>query len=371
MAFRRLKLLGLIKSRLKALIYLLKTRGLKSAYNFIWVHIFTRDSGLALMDPIIRKFPILAPYPEQIEVEITTKCHLKCTMCEHTYWNEQPKDMSLDEFKKIIDQFPKLKWLGITGIGSNFLNKDFIQILSYVKRKSVYVEFFDTFDLINEINAEELIKVGVDKIWMSIDAANKETYNAIRIGTDFDKVVRNVKTLMKIKKKYKSPFPEIFFHFIINNSNFNELPDFIRLVHSIVNSGYNLATLIYFSSILQFKEIEYMKTTLPEKIKTETEKCAKDLNIFVGWNQNIKQTRCVKDCTRWTEPFILATGHVQPCCAINEANTRQYQKDNSLGNLLYTDFRKIWKNEFNDLINSIHNNKFPDICRHCRNFVQK
>ena len=369
MADSRWKFAGLIASRLKGFFYLLKKGRLKEAYNYLWVHAFTRDSGLALFDPVLRKFPFLISYPETAEIEITTRCHLKCTMCEHTYWYEPARDMSFDEFRKIIDQFPDLKWLGVTGIGSNFLNKDFVRMLVYAKSRSIYVEFFDTFDLIDEKNARALIEAGVNKIWMSIDGATKKTYDGIRVGTSFEKVTANARRLMELKKEYKTPFPEIWFHYIVSEANSKELPDFVRLVKDMTKSGTNLATMIYFSNLLSFDQVQHMRGSLSKEVKTETENTAKGLGIYLGWNENIKPSRQVKECTRWTEPFILATGHVQSCCAINEANTRQYQKENSLGNLLERDFHDIWKKEFSGLISEIHSNRLPKICKHCRTFL--
>ena len=66
-----------------------------------------------------------------MEIEVTTRCNLKCIICEHTYWDEPNRDMSFEQFKGIVDQFPKLKWIGLTGIGESFINKDFMKMLRY------------------------------------------------------------------------------------------------------------------------------------------------------------------------------------------------------------------------------------------------
>ena len=181
---RRLRLLTVMISRFKYIWYLITQLKFKMAYNHLWVGMFTRDSGLALFDTIHTWFPFFRPYPQTMEIEITTKCHLKCVICEHTYWKEPGYDMSFDQFKHIINQFPDLKWIGTSGIGSNFLNKDYMKMLRYLKDRSVYVEFFDSFDLIDESIANELIDMKIDKIWMSFDGANKEDYDKIRCGTN-------------------------------------------------------------------------------------------------------------------------------------------------------------------------------------------
>ena len=59
-------LLKLAWARAKAILYLLKRGKFKLAYNYIWVSLFTRDSGASLLDPLYRRFPWLVRYPETI-----------------------------------------------------------------------------------------------------------------------------------------------------------------------------------------------------------------------------------------------------------------------------------------------------------------
>jgi len=148
-----------------------------------------------------------------------------------------------------------------------------------------------------------------------------------------------------------------------------EIPAFVELVGEIVNNGSNLATVIYFTKLLHFKEVEQFIPIIPDKIIKEAENLSRKHNIYILWNQNIKPTKPISFCTRWTEPFILSTGHVQSCCAINEANMREYQKRKSLGNLLKTDFKTIWCNEHKKMRKAIHKGELPEICRYCRAFL--
>lgn len=370
---RRLRVLGLAWSRIKILSHLIKKGKFKNAHSYLYSSLFVRDAGLAITDWLYRINPNLAPYPKAIEIEVTTRCHLRCIICEHTYWTEPPRDMSFDEFKRIIEQFPQLKWIGLSGIGSAFLNKDFLKMVRYLKARSVFVEFFDTFDLIDKNISRELVEIGVDKIWMSIDAAEKETYEKIRVGCNFDKAIGNLTDLIAIKKQFKTPIPEIWFHYIINKYNVLEMPKFIDMVHTIVSeSKTNYATLIFFTSLLYFDKIEFLRPIIPEEIKNEVLERAKRYNLYVSWNENVLSNKPVNDCTKWNEPFILATGHVQPCCAINEANDRDYQKRHCMGNLLTEDFQDIWQSDkYKALKRNIHNGVFPEICKDCRLYRKK
>ncbi|MBI5307453.1 MAG: hypothetical protein HZB37_03715 [Planctomycetes bacterium] len=53
--------------------------------------------------------------------------------------------MSYNEFVYIIGQFPNLKWVGMTGIGTSFLNKDFLRMIEYVKSNKIDVEIYAPF----------------------------------------------------------------------------------------------------------------------------------------------------------------------------------------------------------------------------------
>lgn len=373
MDVRRIKLLGIIFSRLRYVLFLLGRGKFRMAFNHIWVGIWTRDSGMALHDTLYRTFPFIRPYPETMEIEVTTRCHLRCSICEHTYWSEPPRDMSFDELKRIVDQFPDLKWVGTSGIGSSFLNKDFMKMLRYLKSRSVYVEFFDSFDLIDEKVARELIEMGIDKIWVSFDAAREETYEKIRCGTKFYKVLGNIEAMLKLKEEIKSPLPEIWFQLIVTKHNVAEMPEYVDLVQGLVkDKKYNYATLIFWTNILSFPEVQSIATDIPEEIRSEVLKKGREYGIYINWNENIEPTNPPGCCVRWNEPFVLVTGHVQPCCIINQANQREHQKKYSFGNLLEQDFHDIWKSkEFKDFLKVLRKDKFPAICKYCRLYLPK
>lgn len=348
-------------SKFKRLVFLLRTKGLKYTYNYIHFSLL-----FGTKDPLLLKFLYwLEPYPSYIEIEVTTRCGLKCIMCEHTYWKEKNRDMSFSEFKSIVDQFPGLKWIGLTGIGESFLNKDFIKMLGYVKGKDIFVELYDNFYFLDNKTIKELFELGIDKIFISLDAATKETYEKIRVGSNFGKVVNNLKTLFRLKKERKAYFPQIGFHYIVNKLNLKEIPQYIDLVHSLTN-GQN--TVIRFTRMLHsFKEVENLFTEIPPEIIKLSEDKAKKLGIEVDWNADVPTEKpSLEKCTEWTMPFVFATGDVIPCCAGNEAGNRDFQKRTALGNVFEKSFKEIWKGQkYTDLRKKLKEGKVPPACINC------
>jgi len=274
--------------------------------------------------------------------------------------------MTYEEFKYILDQFPKLKWIGLTGIGESFINKDFVKILKLVKSRGIYIELFDTFFFIEEKLANKIIDLEVDKLILSMDAATKETYEKIRKGANFDNIIKNISNFIKIKKQKKAHFPELEVHFIVNNLNYKEIPDYIRLAHKLGING-----VVRFTSLLHgFNKIKKYEKEIPQEIIDKTNKIADELDMKVAWNKNIPPShkrKPITDCTWWIMPFIFVTGHVIPCCSGNEANRRYFQKKYSLGNVFEKPFKEIWNSKkYRKFRKDVHEGKTPIQCIDCR-----
>lgn len=354
----------------KTIYYLIKKRGVKSALNFILTKLLVTDEGgeISILDPLFRAFPSLAPYPYKIEVEITSICNKKCILCEHTHWNEIEWSLTLKDFKYIVDQFPKLRWINMTGEGSSFLNKDYMEMIKYVRGKDISVNFVDEFEFINEKRAHELIELGVNSIWISMDGATKETYEKIKVGCDFDKVLKNIKSFLRIKKEIHSPLPMLGFRYIVTTLNVHEMPQFIELIASL---GNNLGdgSRVEFVGLLAFDEIKHLQLPeIPEEIINDTLRRAKDLCIHVSFAHE-SDLPAMERCAAWAEPYIMMEGYVLPCCAVLMANRRPFLREHSFGNILEQSFEEIWNSQrYKEFRKTIPRNKgqVPILCSGCR-----
>lgn len=372
MDLRRLKLLPLARYKLKYLGHIaLARRDLRAARSFFWATLFSRDAGLALQDFLYRYFPALGPYPKQMEIEVTTACNLKCTICEHTYWKEHPRHMRFEQFQQIMDQFPNLRWVGVTGIGSGFLNPRYLDMLRYLKEvKHCYVEFFDPFLLLDEGISRELIRIGIDKIWISMEAARKETYEAIRVGSSFERVTANLRALVRAKREVRSPLPELWFHFIITQQNQAEMEEYVELVADLVEEDEGRsAPIIYWTNLLPFPEVYDLVHRADAARMERIERMCQERGIFSVFNENLTCDKPMRTCTKWNEPFVLVSGHIQPCCALNEANDRPYQEQHAFMNLFDADFRLWWRSpEKRRFLRNLKGGEVNPVCKNCHIF---
>jgi MoaA/NifB/PqqE/SkfB family radical SAM enzyme len=333
--------------------YLVTKRGFNAFKAFIYTKTIVptgEGSGEAayyFIGPILRKFPQLAPYPRWVEIEITTKCNKHCIICEHTYWKEPSQDLTFEQFCNIVDMFPKLIWVNLTGEGDAFLNRDYLKMIRYLKERDVAVYLVDSFNLITKDIAYELVRLGVDGIYISMDAAARETYEKIKVGCKFENTIRNIKNLLEAKKALNSPIPEICFRYVITTLNLYEMPDFVRLVRNLAPRGlWGDMAKIHFVGLLTFPEIEHLYVPkIPPHIINETIKAVEespDSLPAVFAHTEPEKFPSINKCLAWMEPYIMMGGYVLPCCAVLMSNKRPWLRKHALGNVLKQDFREIW-----------------------------
>jgi len=322
--------------------------------------------------PLVRKYPNIIRFPRQVEIEITNVCNKKCLFCEHTYWKEPNKHLSFEDFKHIINQFPRLKWVNITGEGDSFLNPDYLDMIEYLSNKNVNINLVDSFDLVDEDISRKLIECKVNSVWVSFDAVSKQTYEKIKKGCNFEKVIHNIQTLIDLKRQYKSPLPEICFRYIISTLNLEQIPLMPFFVHENFGNRKDLGdnASIEFAGLLSFPEIEkYFVPHVPYRIIYDTMKNAKYLNLKVSFSHPGLDLVPVRNCVAWAEPYIMLGGYVLPCCAVLMANNRPYLRKYSFGNINETSFKDIWNSDrykkFRNMVMK-DDSKIPLLCKGCR-----
>lgn len=314
------------------------------------------------------KEKIINKYPTLYNIEISTRCNLKCIMCEYRYWTNAGRDMSFDEFKKVYSKipwisrvfYPHLLRFALSGIGEAFMNKDALKIMEFIKKKNGFITLADNFTLITEKTAEKIIDIGVDEIFISLDGATKEVYEKIRLGANFDKVIKNIRYLVFLKKKLNKLLPKLVVRFVPMKENIHELPLFINLVESMGLNEIEIPALYTFE---QNKDLNFDYNDFV-KFLNEAEKIAADKNIKLNV---FKAKQDISECARVKNSlYIICNGEILPCCALNQRNIREEIEKYSFGNIYKNNIAKIWNSDrYKKFRNAIIAGKMPKICEGC------
>lgn len=185
-----------------------------------------------IIDQIINGQTVLDTPPHVIQIANSGKCNLKCVMCQ-TNDKCQKDDDYFDEilYTKIIPHtLPGISRISLSGNGEVFFNPNsrrFLQTLDPNQYPNLKIELYTNAMMFTPKLWETIKHNHYDNIFVSIDAASKETYEKIRVNGKWDVLQQNLRFISELRKQ------NIFTHFCINfcvmKSNYHELREFAKL----------------------------------------------------------------------------------------------------------------------------------------------
>jgi len=275
-------------------------------------------------DQIVRLLSVIVEHafigPQVMVVDPHHKCNTNCTHCWiHTpkLKNTQPKwfqnlKFPFDRFKKLVDDAAELKveTMILQGDGEPLLYDKCMDMLSYIANKGIHPRFFTNGILLSKRVAEEVIKIGVKEIYCSFPAGTPETYkiiNPMQKPETYNKVVKNLKTLMDLKKKYKVQDPHVIVTHVIHNQNYHEL---IKMAEDDVYEGVDSARfyLIRLDTMNQFLALnDEQKKEIQRQIPI-VEKILKKGNVKFIDNIKFQLENFNKVDGSWSKDVFLKKG---------------------------------------------------------------
>lgn len=181
---------------------------------------------------------ILNKFPLHLDIESTNNCNLRCLMCGRNWMKEKIGYVSFELFKKIINEAAKyhLPSIKLNYRGEPLLHPDLVKMVKYAKKKGILEVQFNTNGLLlNEKKARELIGAGLDRIIFSFDGATKKTYEKIRIGSNYEKVINNIKNLVRLRNKKGLKRPLIRVQMVKVPINKKEAESFLQMWLPVAN----------------------------------------------------------------------------------------------------------------------------------------
>jgi len=157
---------------------------------------------------------IIRDFPMHLDIETTSCCNLKCTFCDKLplLKKNQLGYIEFDLYKKIIDEGREHKLWGVklSYRGEPLLHKDICKMVHYAKKNGILDVYFNTNGmLLNEEVSNELIDAGLNRISISIEGVDAESFEQKRIGAKFDVIKKNIELLLNLRSKKNVNYPKI------------------------------------------------------------------------------------------------------------------------------------------------------------------
>ena len=301
------------------------------------------------------------PLPEELYIEVTNSCNSRCETCVHTFRAPEPqRDMTLDEFRGLVDQVPVLRRVVLHGVGEPLLNHDLPAMIAYLKRRAAppHVLFNSNAILLTRQWQEALLEVGLDEYRISTDAAHAELYARIRGVDAFDRMVANVAAFARRIVEAGSG-PQLSLWCTAIQENLGDLPDLVRLAHRLGVGEVYVHRMVYHGGGLAREEQSIFRAmhAAEEALLAEAESLAEELGILFKASgattprgslmSSDGDPRPWAHCRRPASlMYISANGNVLPCC-LSPFTTRDYG-GLILGNAFQTPLAGIWNGELYD-----------------------
>jgi len=287
--------------------------------------------------------------PAAVSIEPTNRCNLHCPECPSGMkeLSRAAGFMELPLFRSIIDQLtPELAWLTLYFQGEPYMNPHFFEFISYARSKGIYVSSSTNGHFLDKDNAEATVRSGLDRLIISVDGTDQQTYELYRVGGSLETVVEGIHNLAEAKKAVRSKTPQIIVQFLVLKSNQNQVNEIRR---KGIEWGGNKVEI----KSAQFNDFENGNPLMPS-----AEKYSRYRMQDAGYRiKNSMPGHCFR---MWSGCVITWDGEVVPCCFDKDAQHK-------LGGLKDSTFREIWKGkEYTAFRRKIlKQRKTIDICRNC------
>lgn len=301
-------------------------------------------------------------------VEITGKCLLSCLHCSVYDPSFKDREMDLDDFKKIVDSFASLggETLHISG-GEPLSHAHLFEMIKYVKDSYLEVRLFSCGiidDIPPHVTAEELAKLKVDKISVSLQGSNANTHDIItRKQGSFQKTVNFIKNLVK-----QGLYTKI--NFVPMKLNFEEIED---LIEYAVELGANEVNVLRFvpqgRGVIHRETLILTKDEFSALVEFVTQQRGRnDIRVNVGtpfdfcflFNQSYNPKQCTAGIN---ECVIKLNGDVIPCPAYTDL------EEYIAGNVFDSSLKDVWINsKVFDRIRKYEYKRIRGTCTRCQHF---
>ena len=166
-----------------------------------------------------------AHWPDIVQIESTNLCNAKCVFCPRDEMHRRQGVMDFDLYRKVVDECAALgiSHVRVHNYGEPFLDKQLVEKVRYAKSKGIAeVGMISNGSLITEELARGMIDAGLDAINISVDASGKEVFESTRLHLKYDDVIRNVRTLARLRNESGRTHPKLILSFVRQNNSAEE-----------------------------------------------------------------------------------------------------------------------------------------------------
>ena len=172
---------------------------------------------------------------EALQVEVTSRCCLRCEMCPRSSLAHQwPEiDLSWEAFQRIAPAFEYVRHVHLQGWGEPLLHPRLFDMIAAAKVAGCRVGLTTNGMGLDRETAEKLVEANLNLLSISIAGATRETHEGLRVGSSFSSIVENVREIVSRRAEHPANGLKIELSYLMTKANIAELPQAVELARSL------------------------------------------------------------------------------------------------------------------------------------------
>jgi len=298
---------------------------------------------------------IIPEYPLNLDIHVTNKCNLRCPFCPRTWKDlgghyDEYGFMSYDLYTKIIDEGVKygLKAVQFTADGETLLHARLEEMIQYAREKGALDIIVHTSAAsLTEKRSLKLLKAGLHRLAISFDSPDKETYEKLRVGANYEKTFENIKRFARLRNELGYDLPTVRVQMVDQKINKAQRKQFDEMFMPIADTVGHIYYINYFGG--------------PEAY---TNKESLSVNDFKIGEQKLNlQFKC---SYLWQRLIISWDGKVFPCFYGDTLLEKDGEAELLLGNANEQSIHEIWHGSQMTQLRKLHEEGDFSSCKTCR-----
>lgn len=292
------------------------------------------------------------------QVELTTRCPLRCRMCVRTGCSEwRHETMPVEKFRTLLPYLGDVETVVLEGWGESLLHPDLEECVRLVKGAGAQVGFVTSGSGLTEDRLRWLVDSGLDFIGFSIAGVTRGTHNSIRVNSDLADLARAIGWAAEISKRQPGGRPKVHVIFLMLKDNVAEMPDVPRFASELGVNEVVVLNIVQVTDEAQEAQRVFacdVRASPYEALLRETGENGRRLGVKLTHPSLVPSEVAVCDENPLRNLYVSSSGEVSPCVYLYPPVPspfprifcgREYATEKiTFGNVFTQPFEAIWEN---------------------------
>ena len=310
----------------------------------------------------------------KLYIEPTTKCNLNCQMCfRHTWFDEPICDLSLEDFRHVMDTMPSsVETVFFGGMGEPLFHKDILEMIRIAAETGADVELLTNGTLLTPEMIRGILDAGLSRLWISIDDLDTEHVQENAGHNHSRQILDNIRSFNRIR--HTSPNGvSLGITFVAMKSNVHQLANLPFFISQYLIDEVNISNIsptdeasqeemLYQNlvnmytgpskgSVLPTVRLPYLDMNIPEAAEGIRQMMSKQKFHLCFNDQPVNRRASYCKFVQEGMTFVRSDGKVSPCMALLHngytylSNVRRTIYHHSFGNVKESGLAEIWNSD--------------------------